>query len=76
MASISCFHCFVEVEELEVFVLVNSTMLAAGHVCKGSTGWLVGVEARNKVPCTARRGNRQKRSDRLIVVIFWSVADF
>ena len=55
---------------MDVLVLVNSTMLAAGQVCRGSTGWLVGVEARNKRPWAARRGNRQaKRSDRLRVVL-------
>jgi len=59
----------VEVEEVDVLVLVNSTMLAAGQVCRGSTGWLVGVEARKKM-LWARRGNRQaKRSDRLRVVL-------
>jgi hypothetical protein len=59
----------VEVEEVDVLVLVNSTMLAAGQVCRGSTGWLVGVEARNKMPWV-RRGKRQaKRSDRLRVVL-------
>ena len=54
---------------MDVLVLVNSTMLAAGQVCRGSTGWLVGVEARKKM-LWARRGNRQaKRSDRLRVVL-------